>query len=586
MSLAINFKAKTDIPGRISLSWELPVDFNETTDELIVTRTVTHYPVELFNEVFPDRATDTRPVEIFRGSTIVGLTPGTISVSVNTLTDTSATFPTSPSLAGRLLRDSSSKVLRIVSNTATTVTLESAPQTGKYVVLPDFPQSDRLQQEFIVDIRTISGAGFIDNLVVSQNNSLLIAEFEENKLANMLFRDGAGDLFIIKSNTSTRINFYETSTPSINSGMLLFPRFNNSEPVPYFDTFRTVAEATARVGSTLRENRFYYYTVFTKPVGTNVAQAEFGNIDSGVSTQDHAISTRDNQFGDLLYGTMWPTLHRELDSTGDLQDLMKVFGFQFNELHSLIATYKLQDSDNVLVTALLPLSEQTGLPTVGFSIGADTLRRVARDMISCWKLKGSKEGIALFIRKITTWDITNGTADFSAAISDFLPNVEALRFFDPNLGSLNTRITQTDPFVAGGRFARTLPGIVIPGFFTFREFVIDIPDVALFIGASEGFTVGSNSTTMLDTSQNFGTVNGLVGNFLVPNTEEVNDIFEIISNTSNSITVRGVINNRAVGGDYAILSPLNTNRFIILNSLLPVFIPFGTKAGFRFIINP
>jgi hypothetical protein len=203
-------------------------------------------------------------------------------------------------------------------------------------------------------------------------------------------------------------------------------------------------------------------------------------------------------------------------------------------------------------------------------------------MISCWKLKGSKEGIAIFIRKITTWDITNGTADFSEAIQDFLPNVQALRFFDPNLGSTNVRLTETDPFVAGGRFARTLPGIVIPGFFSFREFVITISDVALFTGVSEGFSVANGTTTMTDSTQNYGPVDSLIGNFLLPNTEEVNDIFEIVGNTATSITVRGVINNRAVGGEYAILSPLNTNRFIILNKLLPVYIPFGTRAGFIF----
>jgi len=205
-------------------------------------------------------------------------------------------------------------------------------------------------------------------------------------------------------------------------------------------------------------------------------------------------------------------------------------------------------------------------------------------MIGCWKLKGSKEGIAQFIRIITTWDITNGTADYSTAIQDFLPNVQALRFFDSNLGNLNTRLTKTDPFVSGGRFAKTLPGIVIPGFFTFREFVITIPNVALYVGTSQGFTVASGTTTMVDTNNNFGAVDSLVGNYLIPNTEEVNDIFQIVANTATSITVRGVINNRVPGGDYAVLSPLNTNRFIILNKLLPVYIPFGTRAGFLFTI--
>jgi len=585
MSLARNFVASTSDPGKVALNWDLPLDFNDTVDELIVTKTITHFPMELFNAAFPNRATDSRPIEIFRGKSIAGINTGTISVLSNVLTDTGASFPTSPSLKGRLLRDSSSMVFRIVSNTATTITLDAAPTNGKYVVLPDFSNVTRSQENYEVDIRTTVGSGFISNLVTIQNNSLIVKRFTPGELSNMIFRDGAGNRLIIKNNTADTVFFYETTTPTIGAGMSILDKFFNGIPLPYVDNFRTDSEASSRTGSVLQENKFYYYTVFTKPLATNVAQAEFGNTDSGTPTQSYAISTKDRDFGNILYN-LWPSLHREMDDTGDLEDLMKVFGFQMNEIHALIDTYKLQDSDNILVSALLPLSEQTGLPSVGFSIGADTLRRIAAEMISCWRLKGSKEGIALFIRVITTWDITNGTADFGDSIIDFLPNVSALRFFDPNLGALNVRITQTDPFVAGGRFAKSLPGIVIPGFFTFREFVVTIPNVALYIGTSQTFSLASGTTTMTDTNNNFGAVDSLVGNFLLPNTEEVNDIFEIIGNTATTITVRGIINNRASGGNYAVLSPLNTNRFIILNRLLPVYIPFGTRAGFMFTITP
>ena len=584
MALAREFKASVFAPNKIGLNWKQPLDFNNETDELIITKTITHYPVELFNASFPNRATDSRPVEIFRGRTIVGIVSGTISVASLTLTDTGASFPTSPSLKGRFLRDSQSRVHRIVSNTSTTVTLETAPANGKYVILPDFVEDIRPQENYELDVRTETGAGFIKNLVIVDTGILQLKIFQPDELVNMIFQDGAGNRFIVKSNTIDTIFFFETSTPQVGIGMSMLSSHVNSQPLPYIDNFRTEQEAAARTGTKLLDNTFYYYTVFTIPVAVNVAQAEFATVDSGVSTQAYAISPDDRQFGTILYD-LWPGLDKELDTTEDLQDLMGVFGNFFNELHGLIDTYRLQDPDTVLVTALLPLSEQTGLPSIGYSIGADTLRRVARDMINCWKLKGSKEGIAMFIRVITTWDITNGTADFSGAVQDFLPNVAALRFFDPNLGSLNTRLTKTDPFVAGGRFAKSLPGIVIPGFFTFREFVITLPNIALYIGNSEGFTVASGSTTMSDSTQNFGPNDSLVGNYLIPNTEEVNDIFQIIGNTATTITVRGVINNRIPGGDYAILSPLNTNRFIILNKLLPVYIPFGTRAGFMFIIT-
>jgi hypothetical protein len=428
MALARNFKAETGASDSIRLNWDLPLDFNDTSDELIVTRTITHFPMELFNEDFPNRATDPRPIEVFRGKTIAGIDTGTISVSGSVLTDSAASFPISPNLNGRLLRDSNGQVFTILSNTATTITLDGEPANGKYVVLAEFPTVVRAQENYEFDIRTTSGSGFIKDLVVLDAGVLRTQTFTPGELANFIFMDAAGNKFVVKNNTEDTVFFFESDTPQLGVGMIMLTNFFNSQPVPYTDIFRTQAEADSRTGSSLLNNQFYYYTIFTKEEDTNVARAEFATTDSGVSTQAYAISTDASRMNEYLY-KLWPSLDREIDTTGDLEDLMKVFGFQFSELYALIDTYNLQDPDNVLVTALLPLSEQTGLPSVGFSIGADTLRRIARDMIGCWKLKGSKEGIAIFIRKITTWDITNGTADFGGAIQDFLPNVQALRFF-------------------------------------------------------------------------------------------------------------------------------------------------------------
>ena len=209
MALSRNFKASVSKANQISINWLAPINFNNENDELIVTRTITHYPMELYNSSFSNRATDIRPIEIYRGRTIVGINTGTISVLVNVLTDSSATFPTTPSLIGRLLRDSTSKVHRIVSNTSATITLESAPANGKYIVLPDFPEDTRIQENYELDIRTSSGAGFISNLVYISNGSLLIKEFSVDELANMIFKDGNVDKFIIKSNTTNTLFFYE-----------------------------------------------------------------------------------------------------------------------------------------------------------------------------------------------------------------------------------------------------------------------------------------------------------------------------------------------------------------------------------------
>lgn len=581
MALVRNFKASTSLPNQIELNWLQPLDFNNSIDEIVVTRTNTHYPMEIFNTDFPTKATDSRPIEIFRGSTIVGLVTGNISVTGSVLTDTGATFPTNPSLVGRLLRDSIGKVFRILSNTNITVTLDSAPTNGKYVILSDFPSAIRIQQNFENNIQTTSDSGTITNLVELINGAFVLANFEQDELVNLFFKDADNNKFIIKSNTSSTLTFFETDTPVVGSGMVLLTNFNGSQPKPYIDTYKSTTEALNRIGTGLQDNQFYYYTAFTIPTGANVAQAEFSNIDSGTSTQSASISTKDRDWGAKLY-SYWPSIFRELDETTDLEDLMKVFGFQFGYLHSVIETYKLQDTQVVFSTAALALAEQTGLPTVGYSIGVDTLRRIANDMLYAWRLKGSKEGIALFIRIITTWDITGGTGDINDSITDFVPNITALRFYDPALGITNTRLTSTDPFVAGGRFVKSLPGIIIPGFFSFREFIVTIPDVALYVGMSTGYSIGTGTTTMEDSAANFGADDSLVGNFLLPNQEEVNDLFLIIANTTNTVTVKGIVTNKTFSGNYAILSPLNTNRFNILNKLFPVYIPFGTIAGFIF----
>lgn len=585
MALVLNFKAATDKPNTILLNWNQPLNYNNSIDEIVVTKTTSHFPSEIFNTVYPTKATDSRPIEIFRGRTIVGINTGTISVSGNTLTDSSAVFPVSPNLNGRLIRDANSSVYKIISNTSTTITV--APGTiltnGKYVILADFPTVIRESESYEIDIRTSVSPGSISNLVTLINGQLAVKLFTPDELVNLVFMDGNSTKFIIKSNTESTIFFQETAIPIIGNGMRMLNSFFNTQPISYLDNFKNDVETAIRIGTGLLNDRYYYYTAFTIPQGANVAQAQFASIDSGTPTQAFALSIEDKKFGELLY-SFWPEVYKGMDVTGDLQDLMQVFGFQFNQLHSIISTYRLQDSDNVLTTALLPLSEQFGLPSVGFTIGADTLRRIAKDMISCWKLKGSKEGIALFIREITTWDITGGTADFSGAVQDSLPNVSAFRFFDPNLGNLNTRFTQTEPtFIPGGRFAKGLPGVIIPGFFSFREFVITLPGVALEIGHTEAFTTDAQGTTMEDSTANFGVNDSLKGNYLLPNQEEINDLYLITSNTNTTITVSGLITNRNFGGKYAIFSPLNANRFIILNRLLPYYIPLKTKASFDFI---
>ena len=440
--------------------------------------------------------------------------------------------------------------------------------------------------------------GTISNLVQFIEGNLTVITFNTDELVNLIFKDGAGTKFIVKNNTATTITFFESAiTPVVGNGMAMLSSSTNKAVIPYVDTFKVDSEAASKIGTGLLDDTFYYYTAFTKVIGANVAQAEYSVYKSTNSTQSVALSTKNTPFGTMLYN-YWPSVFRDLDVTEDLQDLMNVFAFQFRQLHSLISTYRLQNSEKVFVNALVALADQTGLPSVGYSIGIDTMRRIARNMLTAWKLKGSKEGIALFIKILTTWDVTGGTGEIDDSIPDLVPNVSAFRFFAPSLGSTNVRFTQSNvtsstngsgmtsinssAYVPGGRFPKSLPGIIIPGFFTFREFVVNLPNVALYVGGTSSFTTGSGTTTITDTSANYGAVNSLVGNFILPNQGEPNDLYLIISNTTNTVTVKGIVNNRETNGFYAILSPLNANRFIILNKLFPLYIPFSTEAGFNF----
>lgn len=599
MPLVLNFTTYDTNPNEVTLSWTQPLGFGTANSEIIITRTDTYFPMELYNAVFPNSVTDPIPVEIFRGQVIVGIDSSTISVSGNTLTDTAATFPTNPSLTGRILRDANGNIFQVVSNTATTVTLDGPPTNGIYVILADFPTTVVPLQTFERSINTTTGPGTISNLVQLINGNLAIVNFIPDSLVNLIFQDGAGNKFIVQTNTATTLTFYGTAIPVVGNGMTLLSNSTNNRIIQYIDNFSNKEEAATRIGTGLLSDQFYYYTAFDLPIGADVAQADFSTFDSTQSTQSVSISTANNEFGNILYN-YWPTVFRQLDSTGDLQDLMNVFGHQFQELHSYIHTYNLQDSDTVYVTALAALADQTGLPSVGYSIGIDTFRRIARGMLSAWKLKGSKLGIALFIRILTTWDITGGTGDINDAISDYLPNVSALRFYSSSLGNTNTRFSQDiysitnlngpgNPvlteggFTPGGRFVKGLPGIIIPGFFTFREFVVTLPNIALFIGKTTAFSVSNGTTTITDSTADFGPTNGLIGNFILPNESEPNDVYQIISNTSTSVTVTGIVTDRTIQNTYVILSPLNTNRFIILNNFMPLYEPYGTIAGFSFV---
>lgn len=601
MGLVRNFKASTYSYNNIGLTWDQPLSFSDTTDQIIVTKSNTHFPVELFNTVFPTKATDPRPIEIFRGSVIAQTDPSGVTVSGSTLMDSNADFPISPPLNGRLLRGHSGNVFRILSNTATSLTVQPLeidlngtivtvnPAVGKYIILADFPQEVRAKQQLY---SAVASAGQLASITQFTNNVVTPVTFIPDELANLIFVDAINQEYIIKSNTTDTIYFFESSaTVATSSNMYISTNFLNSSPYAYIDTFATASQVVSRRGTGLLDDVFYYYTSFVIPLNVNVAQAQFDLVNSSTSTQAGDLSIRYEGYDNILYN-LWPGVFKELDTTEDLQDLMAVFGFQFNLLHCLITSYNLQDPQTVFYTALLALSEQSGLPTIGYALGIDTLRRVANEIITCYKMKGSKEGIARFIRVLTTWDITNGTGDYSDSIIDGTSS-ELLFAFWSNMGDLvhdepPTPFVVPFPFVDGGQFIHPIPGIVISGFSSVRFFSIDVQNVALIVGSSANVTFTTNvdnTTTMTDTSANFGATNGLVGNFLLPHQQEYNNLYQIVSNTSTTIKVKGIVSNLqggVYGDSYAVLSPLNSSRFIALNAILPQFIPVKTKASISF----
>lgn len=322
----------------------------------------------------------------------------------------------------------------------------------------------------------------------------------------------------------------------------------------------------------------------------SVNMSQFAYFSNALSTQTFAISAKNNDIVRLLY-KWWPTVFRDLDTSGDLEDLMGVFGYKFNEIYSLISTFELQNADLIQPSALNLAYTQPGLSEVSETLGIDTRRRIMKDMISCWKLKGSRDGLFKFIKVITTWDVTNGTGDVRKAIVDSTPELTGLRHFSPALGSLNTNIVDTTAVQSppAGRFVKGIPGFNLEGFFNLVQIQIELPNVALFVGKSTNIAPNLGSTILQmdveDTSNNFGTVNNLKGCFLIPIEGNPNDYYEIQSNTNDTVTINGAIPAGVVGSRYVILSPLNLNRFVALQTTIVEMLSYRAVAVFNFTVK-
>lgn len=813
----------------------------QVTTLIAVQRRKDAFPVELANGgVY----TQNIAVEIFRGYLVIGQT-GVASVDVNgnnILTDANAFFTSD--LVGRIVRDSSSfnfLIVAVLSSTQLQLQSNDTLHSGPYAILEDFPQDQSRQIQPVKFSQIMAGVGTITDIngfLVDPVNNIFA---QPHELIGRVLLDSVGTPYFIIDNTATQLFIHNISA---SPNLLTFPGYTILQPFNginklffYKDNFLSATQANNRSGTGLEPDTWYYYTAFTKNVSPSPAGENYAPFNDPASTQSYALSPGVRNFGTLLYD-YFPELYRETDDptdatgkpaksgTGNLQDLMSVFGIQFDLLYSLVETFRLQSADKVSSAVLDQFAYQLNIPPTDAVIGRDVLRRIANDLIDVYKNKGNKESICDFIRIITTWDITNGTGDCDGAILDNLPNVDAFRFFSSALGLLNTRFFGTrsivpsflpnsydpntgivsipksvdlstvliddylemggllfrivggieatpvpngtilfnntaatgftyssitgivqyvsnvdlslvnpgdiffdgngTPFVivsvnsgssnltiepgqtidttpspggggsvqqgekrvslntgltlvistaviirvspevtivpsftpssytsgtgfvtvpdsvilasvlpgdifidaannqftivgnisdvpgskhfqiatgqvvnlssgaviervaseVVGKFLKQLPGIIIPGFFTFREFVIDLPKIAMFIETVNGFSVSNGQMTVSFTGAiNFGQNNGLVGCIYYPNQAVVKEAFTIVSNTSNTITLNGVPQFINLGDTSVILTPLNSARFQRLNDLIVKIAPFNTRPGFSFI-NP
>jgi len=304
---------------------------------------------------------------------------------------------------------------------------------------------------------------------------------------------------------------------------------------------------TIHDGSVLRRGKEVEWTGFEGELSKNlqdndqgavkryssVYEVNFAYTSSPLSTQALGVSSQERNMGKFIY-KLWPKIpFQSIDTTG---------------------------------------------------LGIDTRRRMMRDLIPVYRLKGTREGITKFIKILTTWDITNGTGDFREVIIDDSPEVVGLRFYSPTLGEFNTRFIDTLEVESppAGRFYKGLAGLTLPGFFDFVEILITLPNVALEIGNSTNISYVGNTTVLRDDNISFEQLNAFTGAFIIPDEANPKNFYKILSNSENEITVLGTIPRENLGAKYIVLSPLNLNRFIALRAEIPKFIPHNTVAVFSF----
>lgn len=381
------------------------------------------------------------------------------------------------------------------------------------------------------------------NLVVGRNHTI-------GNLEGCLIEDGAHKLFKVIRNSTSKLYL---------------------QPVPFNSTVKPTA-GEYRFGRGLEDDQFYYYTAFVD-LGPD-SRCVYGIAGTSASTQFAGLSLKDRGFGDYLYGLL-PMIYRTEDKTGDLKDLMEVIGANLNENLSLVSAYNLSDPHKVY-EAVLPAQNNTlGYDFSEYGLGIDTFRRISSDIVGAWRLKGTKDGLAKFIRIITTWKIDNpreqiidtiGGANFMQTASPIIYGSD-IHIFDTVDGS-------------GAKIFQRLPS-TIPPTTGYRGYLIEVKGVAINLGVSTAVT----PTTLTDDRAPF--ISNLKGNFIFPSDTEPSEFFEIFSNTEDTIFIvqpgNKKIMNLNPGQTYFVLSPLEKDRFLRLYKLLKYFGPIFSRGFITFV---
>ena len=275
--------------------------------------------------------TDPAQVEVYRATTVLGKT-GVGESGKLTRGIIDSVFPTSPPLTGRILRDSLSNNFRIISNTADEIIVDGTPASGQYTVLVDFPNSN---EPAITGNSTGVGSGFLRDTTQS---------FEIGALRDRVLVDSTSQHFVIRNNGTNLLSVSGTPTAGAYTILQEFNGFISPSdtiktPFSYTDTYLNSDEATARVGTGLEDEQFYYYTVFSQRSGGNVAESSFALVTDANSTQSAALSTISRDFQQILLD-LWPNVFKLGDLTGDFEDAMAVFGYHIEAAPSTEMHYR------------------------------------------------------------------------------------------------------------------------------------------------------------------------------------------------------------------------------------------------------